>query len=313
VKHRVLQIGRLMPFVEAELAERYDLVRLAEQGDPDAFLQTQGPGFVAIVTSAGSGLTAAQVDALPNARVACSFGVGYDRLDIAAAQRADIVVSNTPDVLNDCVADLAWGGLIDVARGLSTADRFVRRGDWARGAGMPLATQVSTKRLGVVGLGRIGTAIAQRAAGFRMTVRYHGRREVVGSAWAHEPDLVELARWADFLVVAAAGGGGTRHLVSREVLGALGPEGFLVNISRGSVVDEEALVDLLQQGRLAGAALDVFEREPQVPEALMAMDHVVLLPHIASATRETRRAMGQLVLDNLHSHFEIGQLLTPVQ
>jgi lactate dehydrogenase-like 2-hydroxyacid dehydrogenase len=249
--------------------------------------------------------------ALPALKVISSLGVGYDTIDIEAARRRGVTVGNTPDVLNDCVADLAFGLLIDVARGISAAERFVRRGDWKRGA-FPLATRVSGKRLGVLGLGRIGQAIARRSIGFEMEVRYHSRRPVENVAWAYEPTPQALAEWADFLVVACAGGAATHHLVSSDVLKALGPKGFLINISRGTVVDERALVDALLQKRIAGAALDVFENEPNVPEELLSLDNVVLLPHIASATHETRKAMGDLVLANLRSYFSSGRVQTPI-
>jgi hydroxypyruvate reductase len=196
-----------------------------------------------------------------------------------------------------------------VARGASAADRFVRRGDWLKGT-FPLARKVSGARLGLVGMGRIGRTIAQRSTGFEMAVKYHTRRPVAEVAWAHEPSLIELARWADYLVVITAGGPATRHLVNAEVLEALGPEGFLVNVARGSVIDEAALVRALVDKRIAGAGLDVFENEPQVPAELMALDNVVLLPHIASATRETRQAMADRVFDNLQGFFADGRLVS---
>jgi lactate dehydrogenase-like 2-hydroxyacid dehydrogenase len=203
------------------------------------------------------------------------------------------------------------GLLIDVARGVTAADRHVRRGDWvAKGPPAP-ATRVSGKRLGLLGMGRIGQAIAPRAAGFSMDIRYHSRTPKPALPWRHEASLLQLAEWADFLVVVCAGGVETRHLVSADVLRALGPEGFLVNVARGSIVDQDALVAALQAGRLGGAALDVFEDEPQVPTELMALDNVVLLPHVGSATRETRRAMAELVLGNVRSFLESGRLLTP--
>ncbi len=222
-----------------------------------------------------------------------------------------VVVTNTPDVLTDCVADLAMALLVDVARGISAGDRYVRAGRWPKGA-MPLATKASGKRLGIVGLGRIGRAIATRAEGFDMQIRYHNRRQSPDSPYGYEKSLEDLARWCDFLMVATAGGETTRGLVSAAVIDALGPAGFLVNIARGSVVDEPALVSALAGKRIAGAALDVFADEPRVSEALIAMDNVVLTPHIASATTETRAAMGQLVLDNLASFFRDGHALTPV-
>jgi lactate dehydrogenase-like 2-hydroxyacid dehydrogenase len=244
-------------------------------------------------------------------KVIASFGVGYDTIDVKAATRRGVAVSNTPDVLNDCVADLAFGLLIDVARGLSASDRFVRRGDWLKGA-YPLQTKVSGKRLGIVGLGRIGRVIARRASGFDMDIRYHNRRALNDVVFTYEPSLIELARWSDFLVVASSGGAETNHLISADVIDALGKDGFLVNISRGTVIDERALVDALVNQRIAGAALDVFEHEPKVPMELMSLDNVVLLPHVASATHETRQAMGDLVLENLRCYFRTGKLLTPV-
>ena len=311
MKPRILQIGRLMPSLESALAGEFDVHLLANETDPRAFLAAHGAEFVGVATSARFGADAALIDALPNLKVIGSFGVGFDTIDLDAACRRGVAVGNTPDVLTDCVADLALGLLIDVARGISAADRFVRRGDWLRGA-FPLMTRFSGKRLGIVGLGRIGRAVAKRAAGFEMQVCYHDREAIDGVAYGFESSLVELARWADFLVVAVAGGAQTRKLISRDVIDGLGAKGFLVNISRGSVVDEAALVDALVNKRIAGAALDVFENEPNVPGALLSLDNVVLLPHIASGTRETRQAMADLTFNNLRSFFRDGNLITRV-
>ena len=311
MKPRVLQHGRLMAGLEAALAEHFDVHPLWREADPGAFLAARGAEFAGLATSARFGADRALIEALPRLAVIASFGVGVDTIDLQAAREHGVAVSNTPDVLTDCVADLAFGLLIDVARRLSAADRFVRRGDWLKGQ-FPLATRVSGKRLGIIGLGRIGAAIARRAGGFEMPVRYHNRRPVEGCPYEYEASLPALATWADFLIVACSGGTATRRLVSGEVIEALGPAGFLVNISRGSVVDEPALVEALQAGRIAGAALDVFEDEPKVPPALLALDNVVLLPHIASATNETRQAMADCVLANLRSWFDSGRLLTPV-
>ena len=307
---RVLQKGRLMPALEARLNQLYDVQKLWEQADPAAYLDAHGGEFSALVTSANFGADAATIDKMSALRVISSFGVGLDKIDLHAAKRRGVAVGYTPDVLNDCVADLAVGMLIDVARGITAADRYVRRGEWQRGA-FPLMTRVSGKRLGIFGLGRIGRAIAKRANGFDMSVRYTNRSPVAGSPYAFEPSLTDLARWADFLVVAAAGGAGTHHQVSAAVLDALGPKGFIVNVARGTVIDEAALVDALVQRRIAGAGLDVFENEPNVPEALLALEHVVLLPHIASGTQETRKAMADLVLANLASFYADGKLVTP--
>jgi lactate dehydrogenase-like 2-hydroxyacid dehydrogenase len=311
MKPRLLQHGRVMPALEKQLADEFDIHPLWNESDPSRFLAAHGAEFVGLVTSARVGADATLIDALPNLKVISSFGVGYETLDVDHAKRRGVVVSNTPDVLNDCVADLAFGLLIDVARGISAGERFVRRGDWERN-GFPLTTRVSGKRLGVLGLGRIGQAIAKRSIGFDMEVRYHSRRPAAGVSWGYESSAAALAEWADFVVVACAGGAATRHLVSAEVLAALGPKGFLVNISRGSVVDERALITALQEKRIAGAALDVFEDEPHVPAELMSLDNVVLLPHVASGTHETRKAMSDLVVSNLRSYFARGKLETPV-
>ncbi len=313
MKPRVLQVGRLLPALEQPLAQQYDLHRLADEAEPDAFLAQHGAGFVGLVTSAGGmGAPAALITALPSLKVISSFGVGLDRIDLGLARERGIAVGYTPDVLNDCVADTAFALMLAVARRVPEADRFVRAGRWAGGATFGLGRKVSGARLGVVGLGRIGQTIARRASGFDMPVRYHSRRPVDGVPWQHEPSLLELASWADYLVVITAGGAGTRHLIDSAVLDALGPRGFLINVSRGSVVDESALVRALVEHRIAGAGLDVFEHEPRVPQQLMALDNVVLLPHVASATQETRAAMAQRVLDNLAAFFADGRLITAV-
>ena len=311
MKHRILQAGRLLPALEQQLAADYDLHRLADQADPDEFLARRGGDFTGLVTSAGgTGAPSALIAALPALRVISSFGVGLDRIALAAARKRGIAVGYTPDVLNDCVADTAFALLLDVARRTAEADRFVRAGRWAAGQAFGLGRKVSGARLGIVGLGRIGQTIARRAGGFDMDVRYHSRRPVAAVPWAHEPVLTELARWADFLVIITAGGDETRHLIDDSVLDALGPRGFLINAARGSVIDEAALVRALVERRIAGAGLDVFEREPQVPAELLALDNVVLLPHIASGTEETRQAMAQRVLDNLAAFFTEGRLVS---
>lgn len=308
---RVLQSSRLTPQLEARLADNFGTHPLWREPDPKAFLKERGADFDVLVTNASAGADAALIESLPSLKAICSLGVGCDAIDLRAAAARGIVVSNTPDVLTDCVADLAIGLLIDVARGLSAADRYVRRGDWPKGP-YPLGTRVSGKRLGVLGLGRIGQAIAERAAGFRMQVRYHNRRPVASSSFVYDPSLESLARWSDFLVVACAGGPSTQGLVSEGILAALGPHGHLVNVSRGTVVDEQALVRALRGGAIAGAGLDVYVDEPNVPEALIGLENVVLLPHIGSGTRETRQAMAELVFENVQSFVEHGRLKTPV-
>ncbi len=304
--------GRLPPALIDRLGARFDLLALpADTTERSAFLAQHGARVRGAVTSAALGIDAAVLAALPELQVISSFGVGLDKLPLALAAERGIAVGYTPDVLNDCVADLAFALLLDVARRVSESDRFVRRGDWLRG-NFPLSRKVSGARLGIVGMGRIGRTIAQRSTGFEMQVRYHSRRPAEGVAWAHEPDLAALAAWADYLVVITAGGPETRHLVNAQVIDALGPDGMLINVARGSVVDEQALIEALQQGRLGGAGLDVFADEPTVPAALLASDRVVLTPHTASATRETRQAMADRVFDNLDAWFSQGRLVSAV-
>jgi lactate dehydrogenase-like 2-hydroxyacid dehydrogenase len=307
MKPRVLQYGRLMPGLEKQLAEAFDLHRLVDEPDPKAWLQQRGAEFTGLATAGFA--DAALIHALPKLKVISSFGVGVDKIDLKAAAERGIPVGNTPDVLNDCVADLAIGLMIDVARGIGASERYLRAGSWPKG-NYPLQRRMSGKKLGILGLGRIGHAIAKRALAFEMDIRYHNRRPVADTSIAHEPSLVELARWCDFLVVIVPGGAATKHLVNEEVLNALGPEGFLINVARGSVVDEAALVRALKEKRLGGAGLDVFEHEPQVPAELMALDNAVLVPHIGSATIETRAAMAQRVFDNLASFFKNGKLIS---
>lgn len=311
-KDRVLQIGPITPPLDARLAEAFDIHPLWQEQDPQAFLAEHGAGFRAAATHVRHACPAALIEAMPNLGVISSFGAGYDKIDVAAAQARGVQVANTPNVLNTCVADLAIGLLIDVARGLSATDRFVRRGEWAAGKQRPLMTRVSGKKLGILGFGGIGQAIARRVGGFDMEVRYNSRKPVAGHENQHMADLNELAAWADFLVIACPGGPATKHLVSGKVLDALGKDGVLVNIARGSVVDEAALVEALAQGRIAGAGLDVYENEPQVPQALLEMDNVVLMSHIAGFTRESRLEMEALVYDNLAAFFASGKALTPV-
>ena len=274
-------------------------------------MHEQGQQFELLVSSARFVCSIEQLARLPKLRAICSFGVGYDPYPLELLRERGIAISTTPDVLNDCVADLAMGLIIDTARQLSAADRFVRQGQWLAG-NYPLTRKVSGKKLGIVGLGRIGQAIARRAEGFDMPVRYHKRRQDPDSPYGYAADLLELARWADFLVLACPGGAATHHLIDAEVLAALGPQGILVNIARGSVVDQPALVAALVNGTLGGAGLDVFEGEPKVPEALFALPNVVLLPHVGSGTVETRLQMEELVLANLQAFIERGQLLTPL-
>lgn len=307
MKIKLLQHADLPPLRGTALNTRYDVHPLWQEADAQAFLAQHGHEFTGYVTSARFGVSEATLAALPNLKVISSFGVGTETLPLTSARARGIAVGYTPDVLNDCVADTAFGLLMDVARRFSAADRFVRRGDWLKGQ-YPLTTSISGKRLGILGLGRIGQVVAKRASGFDMEVRYHNRRPNPAVPFTYEATLTSLAEWADFLVVVSAGGPETRHLVSADVLRALGSKGFLINVARGSVVDEDALVEALAQGVIAGAGLDVYADEPQVPARLLTMEQVVLLPHLASATHETRQAMADRVVDNLDAFYATGQL-----
>lgn len=315
-KQRILQVGSFSgsPSANQRLAKDYDIFELWKHADRKSALAEFGKDITAMVTSASMGADAELINALPNLKAICSWGVGYETIDVKAAHARGVMVSNTPDVLTDCVADLAWGLIIAGARRMTLGDRFVRAGRWGQVHGsIPLGTRVSGKKLGVIGLGRIGQAIARRGEGFDMDVRYHNRRARTDVSYGYEASLVALAAWADILVVATVGGPETRHLVNQEVIEALGPKGIIVNIARGPVIDEQAMTAALENGKLGCAALDVFEFEPKVPEALIDSDNTVLLPHIGSATYETRLAMEDLMIENLVSFFQTGKLVTPVE
>ena len=309
---RILQVGPLKPSLAATLTDRYDALLLPDDDSRAAFLAEHGTSIGAVVTTGRTGVPAELMAQLPSLGAVVNFGVGYDTTDVEAAAARGVLVSNTPDVLTDCVADTAIGLALDTLRGLSAADRFVRRGDWPQAGNFPLTRKLSGKRVGILGLGRIGQAIATRFEAFGCPISYHSRSEVHGSPYTYAASPAQLAADVDILVLATSGGSGTQHLVDRLVLEALGPDGYLVNIARGSVVDQDALVELLLEGGIAGAGLDVYTEEPKVPAELMDLDNVVLLPHLASGTVETRAAMEQLTLDNLDRWLADGTVLTPV-
>lgn len=293
-----------------QLDQSYAMHRLWQAKHRSSFLAEIRDRVRAIVTGPGR-VDAELMDALPKTEIIATQSVGTDHIDLAAAKARGIVVTNTPDVLTDDVADLAMALVLSVARRIVVGDRFVRDGKWLQG-NLPLATKVGGATMGIVGLGRIGQAIAKRAEAFGMKIAYHGPRAKAGVAYRFYPNLAEMAGAVDYLVVSCPGGAGTRNLVNAEVLRALGPKGVVVNISRGSVIEEPAMVEMLRDGRLGGAGLDVFADEPRVPEALLPLENVVLQPHVGSATHATRGAMGQLVIDNLQAHFAGKKLLTPV-
>jgi hydroxypyruvate reductase len=305
----LLELGPLPVGLTQRLQAHYRLHALWQEPDRAAFLTQHTGQFAGAVTMSRHGCPA-DVMACVAGRVVACFGTGYEGLDLAAAQQHQVQVSTTPDVLNDCVADLAFGLILATARQLCAADRYVHAGEWLK-ANYGLAHRVSGKRLGIVGLGRIGRVVAKRSQGFDMPVRYHGRHAQADVSYGFEADLRALAEWADFLVVTCPGGEATRGLINAQVLEALGPEGFLINVSRGSVIDEAALLNAVQQQRIGGVGLDVYQHEPHIPEALLNNPCVVALPHIAASTHETRAAMEALVADNLASFFATGRVLTP--
>jgi lactate dehydrogenase-like 2-hydroxyacid dehydrogenase len=313
VKPDVLVVWPNRPGAMAELERAYTLHHLWQAGDDrERLLAEVAPRVRAIVTTGERGATAELIGRLPALEVVACFGVGTDAIDHAACRARAIPVTNTPDVLTEDVADMGLALMLAVLRRLVAGDRWVRDGRWARDGSMPLGTTPRGKRLGIVGLGRIGKALARRGELLGMTVAYHGRRRQEEVGYPYHATLADLARDSDVLALCTPGGAGTRAIVTAEVLAALGPAGVLVNIARGSVVDEPALVDALVNRTIAGAGLDVFVDEPRVPETLLGLDHVVLQPHAASATNETRDAMAKLVVDNLAAHFAGRPLLTPV-
>jgi lactate dehydrogenase-like 2-hydroxyacid dehydrogenase len=304
----ILQTHKLHKPCEEELQRKYTVHKLHEAPDKAALLAGVAKHVRGI---AGSDVNAALMDKLPKLEIIANFGVGYDSVDTKAAKDRNIRVTNTPDVLNDAMAEITIGLMVCLARRLPQADRFVREGRWTAG-GFPLQSELNGKTLGILGLGRIGKEIARRASAMRMRVVYHGRHKQLDEPYIYYDKLVDMARDSDWLLVIAPGGKETKGIVSREVLAALGPKGYFVNMARGSLVDEPALIEMLLQNKIAGAALDVFADEPKVPEALFKLDNVVLSPHQGSATHQTRDRMGRLVVANLDAHFAGEPLLSAV-
>ncbi|MEI3852995.1 MULTISPECIES: 2-hydroxyacid dehydrogenase [Ensifer] len=306
---RVLVPGKINQRVIDRLAEQFEVVRI-ESADPA--LVTPDMQDVKAVAVAGR-LPGALMQALPQLEIIANFGVGYDGVEVAHAAAKGIAVSNTPDVLTEEVADTAVGLLLNTLRQLPQAEQWLRQGRWSRDGAFPLSPlSLRGRSVGLYGLGRIGLAIARRLEAFGVSIAYHTRSPREGLPYAYHPTLVGLAAAVDTLIVIVPGTEATRHTVNAEVLVALGSNGVLINVGRGSTVDEPALIAALQKGVIAGAGLDVFENEPQVPDALLALPNVSLLPHVASASVVTRNAMADLVVDNIAAWFATGRALTPV-
>ena len=309
----VLQVGPYPAWDEERLNDAFTVHRYFEASDKAAFLAAHGGTIRGIATRGELGANRAMIEALPKLEVISVYGVGYDAVDLSAARERGIRVTNTPDVLTKDVADLGIGMMLAQARGMLAADRWVRSGDWAARGLYPLKSQVHGKRAGILGLGRIGYEVARRLVGFDMDIAYSSTApKDAAKDWTFIADPAELAARSDFLFVTLAASAETRHIVDRKVLEALGPDGMLINISRASNIDEEALLDLLETKALGSAALDVFEGEPNLNPRFLALDNVLLQPHMASGTVETRKAMGRLVFDNLSAHFDGRPLPTPV-
>ena len=310
MKPEVLLMGPMYAPTMQSLEEAFTVHHVSKAPDRDALLASVADRVTAAATTAFRGMDAATMAKLPKLKIVSHFGVGVDSVDVAAASARGVKVTNTPDVLTDDVADLAIGLLLATVRRICAGDRYVRAGKWAQGS-FPLTDTIQGKTLGIVGMGRIGRAIARRAEAFNLKIAYQGPNRKADLAYPYFADPAALAKEVDFLVAACPGGEATRGLVSRAVIEALGPQGVFVNISRGSVADEPALIEALTDGRLGGAGLDVFATEPRIPEAFFTMENVVLQPHVGSATHPTRRAMGQLVVDNLAAFFAGKPLVTP--
>ncbi|MCX2723470.1 2-hydroxyacid dehydrogenase [Roseibium salinum] len=308
----ILMPRPMLPIVQEQLDAAFNVHKLFEADDPDGRLAEIGPKIRGVALAGGQ-VNAQLLSKIPNAEIIASFGVGYDQINTVDCLASNVMVTHTPDVLTDEVADTAMGLLLMTVREFGQAERWLRDGKWVKDGPYPLTgATLQGRTLGVFGLGRIGKEIARRAEAFGLKIHYHGRHQQKGVDYPYHATLKELAAACDTLMVVAPGGPETEHAVNAEVLEALGPEGIVINIGRGTVVDETALIAALENGTIYGAGLDVFEDEPNVPEKLMQLPRVTLLPHVGSASQATRNAMGQLVVDNLKSWFATGKAVTAV-
>ena len=312
-KNNILQVGPYPEWDQAPLDSAFQMHKLFEQPDREAFLSAVGPDIRGIATRGELGADAGMIASCPNLEIISVYGVGFDAVDLDACKARNIRVTNTPDVLTGDVADLGVAMMLCQSRGMVGAETWVRDGSWAEQGLYPLKTRVWGKCAGILGLGRIGFEVAKRLQGFDLGIAYCDvSPKEVASDWRYVPDAVTLARESDFLFVTLAASAKTRHIVDAAVLEALGPDGMVINISRASNIDETALLAALESGSIGSAALDVFEGEPALNPRFLELPNVLVQPHHASGTVETRKAMGQLVRDNLSAHFDGRPLLTPV-
>ena len=312
-KPTLLALTSLFPQQMDELEQHFDVVRLYKENNPETKLNEVKDDVTAVIATMNNPVRESLINALPNLEIISLCSVGFDNVELQAAKAQGVVVTNTPDLVTDDTADTAMALILAVSRRIVEADAFVRIGRWENRGKLPHGRSLTGKKVGIVGLGRIGQAIAKRCEAFGMDIAYHGRKKKEDVQYPFYSDVNELARVSDYLVLSCPGGEETRHMIGKGVFESLGEHSFLINVSRGSVVDEKALVQALQAHKIAGAGLDVFENEPVVPDELKTMDNVVMLPHIGTATVETRTAMGDLVVKNLLAHIDGKDVLTPVQ
>jgi lactate dehydrogenase-like 2-hydroxyacid dehydrogenase len=307
---KILSLGAIMPIVDETLDARFEVFRDTDQPLED-IIDTHGAEIAAIVTRGRSRTDDALLARLPKLELIANFGVGYDSIDVTAAAKRGVIVTNTPDVLNDEMGDFTVGLLLATVRALPQAERHLRAGHWTERP-FPLGNTLRGRSIGIAGMGRIGRIVAKRLSGFDLPIAYHARNKIPDLAYPHYPDLTALAAAVDVLIVVLPGGPATRNMIDAKVLAALGPNGILINVARGSVVDEPALIAALRDKTILAAGIDVFAAEPHVPAELIAMDHVVLLPHVGTATHHTRGLMADLVIQNVVSWFAGSGPVTPV-
>jgi lactate dehydrogenase-like 2-hydroxyacid dehydrogenase len=311
MKPELLALARFYPPTVADLEREYTVHKLWTATDPAVYLKEVSGRVRGVVTTGLTGISREQIAALPQLEIVASFGNPRGTVDLAAARERGVVVTNTPDSITKPVADLAMGLVVAVMRRICESDRFVRSGQWLTRT-MAMGRELGGKTCGIVGLGAIGREVAKRAEAFGMSVRYHGPRRKEDAPWPYDADLGELARLSDCLVITCPLTQATRGMINTRILDALGVDGFLVNVARGPVVDELALISALREGRIAGAGLDVFWDEPRVPDELLPMENVVFMPHMGSSTREVREERGRKLLANLRAHFAGEPVLNPV-
>ncbi|ATM85246.1 MULTISPECIES: 2-hydroxyacid dehydrogenase [Yersinia] len=307
----VLIIAPVMDYLTEKLEQNFTVYKLFDVADQGVFLAEQGKNIKGIVTRGDIGVTNEVLALLPEVEIISIFGVGTDAVDLDYTRERKIIVTTTPGVLTDDVADTALGLIIATSRRLCQADKFLRAGQWPHSS-LPLASKVTGKRLGVFGMGRIGQAIARRATGFDMQIAYTDTAHIDSLPYQYVPDLISLAQQSDILVVAISGGKDSAGLVDKTIFAAMPNHAILINIARGSMINQDELIQALQQQEIGGAGLDVFADEPNVPQALIEMDNVVLLPHIASATKETRIQMSDIVFSNILAHFSGNKAPTAI-